>query len=195
MKISHLYLISALCTIAGYICYKINQKKDAKESKKDYSEIDLSREYIFVPNWKKVKITLLSLAAIPILIFFYSFSEPNFDTFLSRILVGFFAGFFTFFLWGISFIRFNSEKIVFADEYLDVYSFISQKPIRIHWSNVQKVEYLLQNDKIRFLEKQPSKNKYRVGLMHYSSESQDQVKALLDANLQKHDKNLLIKYW
>lgn len=203
MKSSYFYITGIASTLIGYIAFQIQQNKNkGKEVKRDYSKLDLSRVYIFEPNWKRTRIEWIAIILAGLLTFLYSYSDATFNSSKSRYLIGIWVIVGLSFIWGIIFIAFNKRKLEITEKRIVTYSFISKKPETINWDDLDKAEYVLQSDKIRIQEHKeyetPS-SKYEVlssiGLMHYKTEDRIAIQVLFDANMIKRNKQLEIKYW
>ena len=196
MKASYLYILGALATIAGYYAFQKQQKKNRnKENKKDYSNIDFTKEYFFEPNWKRIKLELVVILILCISICNYYFQDPDFQNIEERIFFGsfIFSGFL--FIWTFIFFMFNKRKVVISKNHLSIYSFFSTKQKKIDWDEIESAKYLTQNDKIRVEKKAPSKFDTNVGLMHFKSNDKKMIKDLIDANLEKRGKKIQVRYW
>jgi len=195
MKSQYFYLAGAVATLIGFIVFKIQQKRNKKaNSKRDYSHIDLSKEYSYAPNYKQALIEWIVILIFAITFYLYSLNNST-DSKEISLTPAVIICLILFLLWSAIFLLFNSQKIVFYYDHFEIYSFLSSSPIKIRWENIDTIEYLMQNDKVRFWEKKPIENRSRAGLMHYSFKDQMAIKILLDANLKKFDKELEFKYW
>jgi magnesium-transporting ATPase (P-type) len=149
MKSSYFYLAGIASTIIGYIAFKIQQRKDkGKEVERDYSTVDLSRVYLFEPNWKRIKIEWIVILIAGLIAFVYSFSDPTFNSFKSKIMMGIWMIVGLSFIWSVMFLLFNKRKIEINENKILAYSFLSNKPDEINWDELDKAEYVLpeQND-------------------------------------------------
>ncbi len=183
-------------TVAGFIFFQIQQKKNkGKNHEKDYSKVDLTTEYIFQPNWKRIRLEWMFIGLAGIIGFIYSFNDSTFETIMDKLFLGLFLIAVLSCIWTIIFLIFNNRKVVFNEDYLETFSFLSKNPTRTDWEKMESVEYLIQNDKIRIQEKKPYEYHSSIGLMHYRTEDQIVIRVLTDAHLSKRGRELQVKYW
>jgi hypothetical protein len=175
---------------------RFNKKKNkGKEIKCDYSKLDLSRKYVFEPNWNRIKIEWVAIVIGGIIAFVYTFSDATFNSIKTRFMFGIWMIGGLSLVWSIIFLLFNKRKIEINENNILTYSFLSKKPDEINWDELDKAEYVLQNDKIRIQEMKEYEVLSSIGLMHYRTEDRITIQDLFDANLTKRNKRLEIKYW
>ncbi|MBN1253592.1 MAG: hypothetical protein JXA16_15745 [Bacteroidales bacterium] len=194
LKASYFSLIGIASIIIGNIFFHFQQKKNkGKKIEKDYSKIDLNQVYIYEPNWKRIKIEWALIVTAGIITFIYSHYDKTFNNIGSKLSVATFIVVVLSFIWTIIFLIFNNRKIILTSTKISTYSFLTKKSTDTNWEDLDTVEYVIQNDRIRFTEKKPNEFHSSIGLMHYRAYDQWAIRILFDANLDKRGKALKIK--